>query len=413
MTVDEPRARYGRLFAVGEFRALFAAHVISLLGDVVASVAMTVLVYARTHSPALAALTFSLAFLPYLFAGTLLSAVVDRLPARRVLVACDLASALIVGAMAALQLPVAALLALLFTLGLIAPVFSGVRAATLSDVLPDQATFVLGRAVIRLAAQLSQVVGYLAGGLLLFVLSPRGALVADAVSFLLAALLLRLWTKKRPRRVAVSDLPMLRDSLQGLRAVLGLPVVRRLLLFGWLLPASLAAPEALAAIYVHDLGRPAGAVGLYLAGLPAGTALGDLWAARFVSASGQRRLVSPGALLCCAPLLGFLARPRLDLAFALLLVAGLGSAYMPGYDQYLLDAVDEPLRGRTLAAHSAGLMFGQGVGFALWGLLAEFLEPRFVIPLAAAAGVLVVCLWRPRASTGTRIAPPSSGNGAG
>ena len=41
-----------------------------MLGDVVAAVALAVLVYEPTGSPALAALTFTAAFVPYLFSGT-------------------------------------------------------------------------------------------------------------------------------------------------------------------------------------------------------------------------------------------------------------------------------------------------------------------------------------------------------
>jgi len=388
--------RYRMLFANREFSALFVAHVISLLGDVVAAVALTVLVYEKTGSPALAALTFSLVFLPYIFGGVLLSALVDRLPARGVLVACNLASALIVAVMAAAALPVAALLALLFLLGLIAPLFSGVRAATLPEVLPDEPSFILGRSLLRLAAQLSQVAGNLVGGLLLLVLSPRGALTVDAISFAAAALLLRLGTKKRPRRVATSELPLLRDSLDGLGRIFAQPLLRRLLLFGWLLPACTAAPEALAAPYVHEIGRPAGAVGLYLAAVPAGMALADLVVARFLSLRRQLHLVLAGALLTCLPLLFFVAEPNLPLAVALLFAAGLGCAYMPGYDQRLLATSTEVLRGRALAAHSAGLMFAQGVGFAVWGLLAELAAPRFVIAIAATAGLVVIVVWRPR-----------------
>lgn len=215
--------RYRLLFANPEFSALFTAQVISLLGDVVAAVTLTVLVYAETGSAALAALTFSLVFLPYLFAGVLLSSLVDRLPARAMLVGCNLLSALIVAVMAAADLPVAALLALLFLLGLIAPLFAGVRAATLPDVLPDEPSFVLGRSLLRLAAQLTQVAGNLLGGLLLLVLTPRGALTVDAISFAVAALLLRLGVRKRSQRVAKSGLPVLRDSLAGLRSILGQP----------------------------------------------------------------------------------------------------------------------------------------------------------------------------------------------
>src|SRR5689334_9795484 len=94
------RTRYRDALRVPEFRALFAAFTVSLLGTVVATVALTVLVYARTGSSALAALTFTLMFLPYLFAGGLLNAIVDRRPPRRLMVGCDLASAALIALMA-------------------------------------------------------------------------------------------------------------------------------------------------------------------------------------------------------------------------------------------------------------------------------------------------------------------------
>ena len=405
VTEEPTRARYREVFGIAEFRAVFAAHVISMLGEVVAAVAMTVLIYARTGSPALAALTFSAAFLAYFFGGTLLSSVVDRLPARRVLVVCNLSSALVVGAMASLALPVWALLALLFVLGLIAPVFSGVRAATLTDILGDGPPFILGRSLIRLVAQVSQVAGSLAGGLAPLALSPRATLAVDAAAFAASALLLRLGTRKRPARATSSELSMVRDSLAGLREVLAQPRLRRLFVFGWLLPACTAAPEALAAPYTHDIGRAAGAVGIYLAGLPAGTALGDLWVARVAAARAQRRLVLPGALLTCLPLLAFLGKPGLAGAVVLLFVAGLGNRYTPGYDQTLLTASDERLRGRTLALQTAGLMFSQGVGFAVWGLVAEFAAPRLVIPAAAVCGLAAVALCYPRAARAAKAGP--------
>jgi MFS family permease len=398
--------RYRTLFGNREFATVFVAHVISLLGDVIAAVALTVLVYQRTGSPALAALTFSLAFLPYLFAGVLFSSAVDRLPARAVLVGCNLVSALIVALMAAFALPVAALLVLLFGLGLIAPLFSGVRAATLPDILPDEPSFILGRSLLRLAAQLTQVAGNLAGGLLLLVLTPRGALAADAVSFAFAAVLLRLGTRRRPRRMASAELAIVQDSLRGLGRMLGEPRLRALLLFGWLLPACTAAPEALAAPYIHEIGAKAGAVGLYLAGLPAGTALADLLVARFLPERRQLRLVVAGATLTCLPLLVFVGLPGLALVVPLLFVAGLGSAYIPGFDRRLIATGPDDLRGRILATYSAGLMFTQGVGFAFWGLVAEGLAPRYVIAIGGVAGLVVVAVYRPRRAQGATLSPP-------
>src|SRR6516225_7693722 len=78
----------------------------------------------------------ALSFLPYLIGGALLGAAADRLPARRVLVACDLASAALIGCMVIPGVPLPGLLALLFAIGLIAPVYQGVRSAVLPEVLP-------------------------------------------------------------------------------------------------------------------------------------------------------------------------------------------------------------------------------------------------------------------------------------
>src|SRR5262245_66488698 len=112
------RAGYRDVLGASEFRVIFVANVVSMLGSIVAAVALTVLVYQQTRSAALAASVLALSFLPYLLGGTLLGAAADRLPARRVLVGCDLASAVLVACMVVPGMPVPGLLALLFATGL-------------------------------------------------------------------------------------------------------------------------------------------------------------------------------------------------------------------------------------------------------------------------------------------------------
>lgn len=58
---DRLRGTYRDALASREFRALFAAYTISLLGSAVSTVALTVLVYERTRSPFLSSLAFALA----------------------------------------------------------------------------------------------------------------------------------------------------------------------------------------------------------------------------------------------------------------------------------------------------------------------------------------------------------------
>ena len=196
-STSDAQGGYRDALAVGEFRALFVAYIVSMLGDIVAAVALTVLVFERTASPFLAGLTFTLAFVPYLFSGALLSGLVDRVPPRRLMIVCDLLSAAIVALMTISAVPVPLLLALLFCLGLISPIAAGVRNALTVVVLPADA-YIAGRSLFRIVAQSAQVVGNATGGLLIALTSPRGALALDCVSFLGSVVVVRLGTQARP-----------------------------------------------------------------------------------------------------------------------------------------------------------------------------------------------------------------------
>jgi MFS family permease len=389
----EPRATYGGLLRHREFAIVFAAHVVSMLGSVVSQVALTVLVYARTGSPALSALTFSVGFLPYLFGGALFSGLVDRWPARRTMITCDLAAMTVFAIMALPGLPLGGLLGLAFVGGLIAPIFGGTRAALLPALLGSGPSYVLGRSMMRMVAQSAQVIGYALGGLLLAFVGPRTALLIDAGSFLVSAVTLRIGLRPHPA-VGTQAPSLVRDSLRGLRAVLGDGPTRRQLMMRWLVPTCVVAPEALAAAYVHGLQRGQAATGLYLAMMPVGTVVADLVCGRWLSPLWQRRLIVPGALLATAPMLLFLASPGYAFTLVLLVVLGLGSCYALALDGLLLHVVPRELRSRALAVDQAGLMFLQGAGFGVWGALGQVVPLRVTIALAGAVGVAVVVVWR-------------------
>jgi predicted MFS family arabinose efflux permease len=396
------RASYRDVLGVRQFRVIFTANIVSMLGNVVSYVALTVLIYDRTGSAALAALVMALSFLPYLIGGTLLGAAVDRWPARRVLVACDLGSAVVVAVMVIPVVPVAGLLVLLLANGLIAPVYQGVRAAILPDILAPGAPYILGRSLMRLVSQGAQIAGYGVGGLLLAVLPPRGALAADALSFAASGLLLWLGLAQRPSRTAPGGQAspgqaraVAGDSLTGLRSTLAHRATRRVLLFGWLVPACAVAPEALAAPYAAHIGQPSRVAGFLLMGIPVGIVAADIVVARLLSPRWQQRLIVPAALLSFAALAAFAISPGLALALALLVVAGIGSAYMVGLDGLLVAVVPPDLRNRALALSNTGLMFTQGAGFALWGLAGQYAPLPAVIPAAAIAGAVAVIALRP------------------
>ncbi|WP_406374540.1 MFS transporter [Streptomyces sp. NBC_00647] len=383
-----PPTGYGPVFAVPEFRAVFAAHAFSLLGLVVSEIALSVLVYDLTGSPLLSALTFALGFLPYLVGGTLLAGVADRFPARRVLVVCDLVCAGCVAVMVVPGAPIAVLLAMRAALALVAPVFQGTRTATLADVLGDGELFVLGRSLLRIVSQSALLAGFGAGGLLLTVVSPRHALLVTVCTFLVSAVLLRFGTRRRPAR-AHRGQALVRDSLGGARQVLADRRIRVLLLLFWVPPMFAVAPEALAAPYADGIGAGSTGLGLLMCALPVGTIAGELFAGSRLRPATRNRLTLPLVCVTLLPYAGYALRPGLGWSLVLLVLAGAGSAYTLGLDQWFVRAVPDELLGRAMTLNSAGLMTVQGLGMALSGVVAEFAGARATVVGAGVLGTAV------------------------
>ncbi|MFF0472868.1 MFS transporter [Streptomyces sp. NPDC004284] len=381
-----PGPGYRAVFAVREFRFVFVAHLCSLLGVVVSELALTVLVYDMTGSPLLSSLTFALGFLPYLVGGTLLAGLADRLPPRRILVVCDLVCAGCVAVMVVPATPVAVLLVLRCAVAVVSPVFNGTRMATLADILGEGDLFVLGRSLLRIVSQSALLTGFAAGGVLLTVVPPRGALAVTAATFLASALLLRIGTVRRPARAGeAAD-----GGLSGTWGVLRNRRVRALMLMFWVPPLFAVVPEALAAPYADEIGVSTAALGLLMCALPVGTIAGELFAGSFLSAATRSRIVLPLAVVGVLPYLLYGPRPGVALAAVALFLAGATGAYTLGLDAWFVAAVPEEQRGRAMTLMTAGMMTVQGVGMAGAGIAAEFAPVHTVV---AGTGVLgTLCL---------------------
>ena len=192
-----PRPSYRSVFAVSEFRALWLSYVLSAGGDRLALVAMTLLVYARTKSPLLAAVTFASGFVPYLLGGLFLSGLADRLPRRTVMVACDAARGAARRAMLVPRMSLGVLIALLYMVTVIQPPFDAARSAIVRDMM-DAGRYPLAMAVLQSTSRAVFVGGAALGGLVVALFGARPALAADALTFVGSGLLILLGTRARP-----------------------------------------------------------------------------------------------------------------------------------------------------------------------------------------------------------------------
>ena len=86
MNGGEPSG-FAAALANREFRTLWAAEAQSVVGDQLAKVALAVVVYSRTGSAGLTALSYAAMLLPALVTGPLMSGLADAYPRRTVMIA--------------------------------------------------------------------------------------------------------------------------------------------------------------------------------------------------------------------------------------------------------------------------------------------------------------------------------------
>jgi MFS family permease len=363
-------------------------------------VALTVLVYQRTASPLLSALTFAIGHLPWLLGGPILSALADRLPRHRVLIATDAARAALLVVMAIPGMPLPILLGLLFLVALCAPPFESARSALMADVLEGD-RYAVATSLTNITLQAAQVVGFVLAGALVAALDPSAALLIDAATFAVSALWLGWGLQRRPAPLAESGeerRSLLQDTADGLRLIGRTPRLLAIVSLLWVGTLFGYAWEGVATPLTDELGEGATGLGILLAANPFGVALGGLVIARLVPPARREGLVAPLVVLSLAPVLAgglvaFLAGPGtmpFAVLVAMLFVSGLGASWLIPLNVSFVQAVPSAFRGRAFGVAVSGLYGVQGIGALGAGLLAEGVRPSAVVALCGGVGLLAV-----------------------
>jgi MFS family permease len=388
-------ATFRDVFADGEFRAIWLAEFASIAGDQFARVALTVVVFERTGSPLLTALTYATTYLPWLVGGLFLSDLADRFPRRNVMIAADLARMLLVAAMAVPGTPLGAMVALLFVVASLNAPFQGARSALRASIMPDD-RYALGLAASQVTREIGVVGGFVAGGLIVSFLGARPALLIDAGTFAVSALLLSVAVRHRPA-VGRRRQSRLAEMMAGLRLVFASPRLRALMLLGWLC-AFYTVPEALAVPYAAELHHGPAAAGLIFAAGPLGSAIGMLVFTRVVRPARRLRWMGPMAVAASLILVICLGRPSLVLLLIIVTASGLLAAYQIAANTAFVLASPDDRRGQAYAIANGGMNLGQGLLYVLAGAAASAATPALVVAssglIGAALALWLVFSWR-------------------
>jgi MFS family permease len=363
---------------------LLASATISRLADQSASIALVLVVIARTHNPRLAGLVVAAFTIPTLVTGPVIGAYLDRLRAKRLLFAANqatLAATLTGVTVLAGHVPGIVLTVLGLFAGVTAPVLTGGFSSLVPLVVPpgglrranalDAASYnvagLAGPALVAAIAgaagasvALSAVAGIAALGLLLVLAAPMPAAQKQAT---------RPAGRPAPAGEGAGSLrAAVADGLQLLRDV---PVLRSTTVattFSQLTQGLL--PVALPLLAVR-LGHPAAAGAWLLTALSAGGLAGALVSARLLA-----RRTAPAVLIAslaaCGVLLAALAvAPGFGPALGLAVLAGFADGPVFAATLAVRQATVPPDRYAQTAATAASLKTGAfALGAAAAGLLA-------------------------------------------
>ncbi len=387
--------------------ALLASATVSRLADQSASIAVVLVVIARTHDPRLAGLVVAAFTVPTLVTGPVIGALLDHLRAKRALFAANqatLAAALAAVVVLAGHVPGAVLIAAGLLAGLTAPVLTGGFSSLVPLVVPPSGL----RRANALDAASYNVAGLAGPALVAAIAGAAGASLAlSAVAGIAAlGLVLVLPVPMRPAaphgshraqspgagpapagQAAFSSLPA--AVADGLRLLRDVPLLRSATIATTLSQfAQGLLPVALPLLAVR-LGHPASASAWLLTALSGGGLAGSLASGRLLARRTAPAVLITATAACGACLAALAAAPGLGPALGLAALAGIADGPVLASTLTIRQRTVPPGRYAQAAATAASLKTGAyALGAATAGLLAAALSARQLV-LIVGTGQLI------------------------
>jgi MFS family permease len=375
------------------FLRLWIGQGTSFVGDAVSMVALVVLVVEITGSASAVGGALVARLLPTI-ASPLAGVVADRVDRRVVLVASDLARAvLVLGLVFARDL--ATIYVLVFLMGLARTVFNPtVRAAFPSVVGGGDLT--RANALISGTFSTSIMVGPALGGLLVATVGVDVAFVLDAVTYLVSAILLSTVPMPRPRRESEQEAGFVRELRSGFGYLLGARVPLAVVVGAFLTILTInATVPAEVFLAKETFGAGDAGYGLLVGLWGGGMVLGSAMMAVLGDRINLVLMYFLSIFVGASALVGTGLAPAFVLALVALTVEGAATGIdNVATDTILQQRVPEAFLGRVFSIRFLSYSAGEALAYPAGGLLVDAVGPRSTYILAgiatAAAGLLVL-----------------------
>jgi MFS family permease len=383
------RGAINLLRAQARARLFFLAVTQSSVGTGAGYVALLLLAYERFESPWAISLVLLADFLPVMLFGPLFGAAADRWSRRWCVVLADVARALAFVGIAVVD-GFGATLALALVAGVGTAVFRPASLAGLPS-LVGQKDSAVATSLFSATNQVGWTVGPAIAAGVLLVASPEVVTLANGITFALSALLLvRLPLDRESRPSTERSTSLLRQGLDGWRAVAGVIDVRIVIcastaamFFGGIFNVA----EPLFATQTLDAGEAGYSVlvAIYGAGFIAGSLAGS-------GGGGPpllRRRYLQGLLVTGLGSLATAISPSLVLALSPFALAGFGNGLVVVHERLLIQSrVPDELFGRAFALSDTLVSWALVTAFLAAGALGSVTSPRGLVAITAAGELL-------------------------
>ena len=309
------------------YRRLFTAQVIALAGTGLSTVALALLAFELAGRDAGIVLGTALALkmVAYVGIAPIVGGLAHRLPRRQLLISLDVARAATISFLPFVT-EIWQIYLLIFLLNAFSAGFTPTFQATIPDILPDEAQYTRALSLSRLAYDLENLLSPTIAAAALILLTFDALFAANAVAFLVSALLVftvRLPSPKPHNR----ERGIWHNTSFGILAYLKTPRLRGLLALSFAAAAGGAMVIVNTVVYVRDqLGGSASDTALALAAVGAGSMIVALLLPRFLDRLPDRPFMLSGGLVLTAGLLLGLTEPGLLALLPVWFLIGAGAS---------------------------------------------------------------------------------------
>ncbi len=392
------------LFADRDFRLLAVGQTLSALGDYAMFLALGVWAKELTGSNTAAGLTILPFALPAL-AGPALGVFVDRLPRRQVMIWSDVAAAIAVTSLVAVDGPedMWLIYVVSFVSGTIVTIYQAARAGLLRGMLDDDALGD-GNGLLQATNQGMRLVAPLVGAGLFAVFGGPAVAVLDAATFVISAVFLAALRARdiERRREPLRWIAEIREGLGHIaasadlvRLTIGTAIVT--LLFG-------CTEVLIYAVVDEGLGRPPEFIGVLATLQGVGAVAGGAVAGKVLRRWGELPTI---AAACAVAGVGMVAFGSAVLPFVVGACIGFGVAvalFIVAYETLMQRRTPEALQGRVMAAVEAAVTLPYVVSIAIGAVIVSIVPFQLVYAIGGAGAVITsVYFLRGRARATTTV----------